>query len=172
MVSRVRHQVRIADAVILNKTDLQQDDLDAIEKEVRTLNPFAAIHHASYCDVPVHDIITTTADTNIPVALRRKQEHEGEKSAGRPDVFTGALRTTRKISRDALQAFLDSVAPQTYRLKGYVVRDDDSVVAVQSVFGKTDIRKIDTYVGPTELVFIARELTPEMFEKAFRHQAG
>ena len=50
---RFKHQVMVADKVILNKTDLADEaTLSAIKKEVKQLNPFAEIMPAVFARIP------------------------------------------------------------------------------------------------------------------------
>lgn len=172
MISQARHQVRIADTVVCNKTDIISEGLEEIKKEVARLNPFARVVEATYCQIALQETVENISADIVPVALQRRDEHKSEKSAGRPDIFTGALRSTKKITRDGLNRFLESIAPQAYRVKGYVVHDDGKVSAVQSCFGHTDIRDVEGYVGPTELVFIGKEITPKQFEDRFAEALG
>jgi len=49
-----REQIAFADQIILNKTDLvSEDELRALERRLRTLNPLAPIHRAVNSDVPL-----------------------------------------------------------------------------------------------------------------------
>ncbi len=172
MISQARHQVRIADTVVCNKTDLVSEGLGEIKKEIVRLNPFARVVESTYCHIALQETVEDVSNDIVPVAIQRRDEHKNEKSAGRPDIFTGALRSTKKMSRNGLKRFLESIAPQAYRVKGYVVHDDGTVSAVQSCFGRTDLRDVEGYVGPTELVFIAKEITPKQFEERFTQLQG
>ena len=48
---RIKHQVRVADTIIVNKTDIQSDNLNQIKEKINELNPFAEIIATSYCEL-------------------------------------------------------------------------------------------------------------------------
>ena len=51
-------QIAFADVIVLNKTDLvSPEELDAVERTVRAINPSARIHRASRADVPLDAVL-------------------------------------------------------------------------------------------------------------------
>jgi len=152
---RLRHQIRIADSIVINKTDKASASIEAIQRRVRELNPFARIYTASYCDVDLTRAFEPLSSE--PVALHRAEEHSAIEPGGRPPVQSKMIRTTRSISKTALETFLASAASSLFRLKGYVNLDDETAVAVQCCFGETCLVEIDDYTGPSELVLIGPE---------------
>jgi G3E family GTPase len=53
-----REQVAFADQIVLNKTDLvSEQELQAVEAQIRRLNPLAPIHRAVRSDVPLEAIL-------------------------------------------------------------------------------------------------------------------
>ena len=165
--TRVSHQVRIADTVIINKVDLAEGQLDEVEAKVLELNPFAAVHHASHCEVPLGDLFAPL--TEEPVAVRRSSENAALESSGRPLVGSVAVRTTRPVDRASLERFVEAEAPGTYRLKGYVRLTDGTTVVIQSCFGKTDIAAVAGYTGPSEVVAMGPGVEPRSFTEAFEN---
>src|SRR5258706_11578944 len=56
--SEAAEQIAFADQIILNKTDLAgAEELAVVERRIRALNPFAVIHRAERCDVPLENIL-------------------------------------------------------------------------------------------------------------------
>jgi G3E family GTPase len=56
--SEAQEQIAFADVILLNKTDLvAAAELEKIEVTIRTLNPFAKIHHTNRCDVDLREIL-------------------------------------------------------------------------------------------------------------------
>ncbi|MBD3240932.1 MAG: hypothetical protein GF331_10135, partial [Chitinivibrionales bacterium] len=128
-VTRVAHQVRIADTIIVNKADLV-DNAEPVEAQVRGLNPFAAVRTVSHCDTDLAGLLDGTG--SVPVALQRAHEHTALESSGRPAVGSVAIRTTQPVERGGLERFIAQEAPGAYRLKGYVRLSDGHTVAIQS----------------------------------------
>jgi len=51
-ITRVVHQVRIADTVLINKTDLGNSNEPTLRDKIRELNPFADIRATQFCSIP------------------------------------------------------------------------------------------------------------------------
>jgi G3E family GTPase len=164
-VTRAAHQVRVADTVIINKTDLAPDQLPAIQERISSLNPFATVQTACYCETNLHDIFEPAAVR--PVALRRVEENREFESCGKPAVGSVAVRTTERIDAKTLERFVTQEASEAYRLKGYVNLTTGETVAIQSCFGNTEMCPVNNYVGPTELVALGPGIEPERFRRAF-----
>ena len=54
---RVKHQVMIADYVVINKTDLIKD-LQQIITKIKTLNPFGKKFITQYCNISIEEIFS------------------------------------------------------------------------------------------------------------------
>lgn len=170
-VSRVAHQVRVADVVVLNKVDLATaQQLGAAEGRVRELNPFATIERAAQCTIDTAGMCSEAAEA--PVAIRRADEHAAFESCGRPPVKSVAVRSTRVCTSRALEEFVARHATGTYRLKGYVHTNDRGVLAVQSCFGQTRITPVLGYNGASELVAMGPSLDPEGIRDAFERMGA
>ncbi len=162
-VAAVPHQVRVADIVVVNKSDLAEAGTTGkISHRIKELNPFAEIHTASYCDVPL-DLFSE----KTPTVIRKASEFSGSEPQSRPPVGTAVVKSTKKISVANLNAFLQEQAPKAWRLKGHVRIDDGSAVMLQSVFGKSEIAPLD-YAGPTEIIAIGPEVDAKEFSRRFR----
>lgn len=167
-VTRVAHQVRIADTVIMNKVDLV-DDTNEVEAHVRALNPYAVVCTSRHCDIDLAGVFAI--GQGEPVALRRAGEHASVEASGRPAIGSVALRTMHRVDRAALERFIAQESPGAYRLKGYVCLSDGHVVAVQSCFGKTEMSDASGYDGPTELVAMGPGIDPDSVRSAFARLA-
>ncbi|HPE78335.1 MAG TPA: GTP-binding protein, partial [Draconibacterium sp.] len=51
MKQRVSHQIRMADVVVINKTDLAVNNLENIRLEIKKANPFAEIRETAFCNI-------------------------------------------------------------------------------------------------------------------------
>ncbi|MHC5655858.1 CobW family GTP-binding protein [Stappia sp. ICDLI1TA098] len=51
-------QIAFADVIVLNKTDLvTADELKAVETRINTINPYAVLHRAERCNVPLDAVL-------------------------------------------------------------------------------------------------------------------
>jgi hypothetical protein len=82
---------------------------------------------------------------------------------------TYVIKTHQPIPEENLKAFLDEVSPNAMRIKGFVNTGDGKSVAVQSCFGKTTIKEITGYQGPTELIGMGYGIDHASFGRRFRH---
>ena len=164
---RVRHQVRLADTVIINKIDLGKDKLEDIRHWIRDLNPYAAVETASYCDISLKEnLFAGAAD---PVAFRVLETSATPGGSGRPDIGTYVIKTTSPISSGGLKKFLDEVSPGSLRIKGFVKLDTGGMMAVQSCYGDTKMEPLAGYQGPTELIGIGPGINSRTFADRFRY---
>ena len=154
-MTRIQHQVRVAGTVIVNKTDLLSDNLELIEARINELNPFAEIIATSYCGL---DLEQHFLQKKIPTAIIHQKEIESISPGERPDIMSKVIRTHRKYSIKQLDQIVKGIAPKTLRLKGFVNLNDGSVVAIQSCFGETEVRQIENYTGPTEIIIMGPDL--------------
>jgi G3E family GTPase len=57
-----KSQIAFADVIILNKTDLvSAEELQDVEARIRAINPFAKLHKAVKCDVPLEAVLSRNA---------------------------------------------------------------------------------------------------------------
>jgi G3E family GTPase len=156
-MTRITHQVRIADSVIINKTDLD-GDREAIQQRIHTLNPYAGVMTAAYCDIPFQQVLDNY--TSEPLAVRRRQEFSGIEPGGRPNIHSAVIRTNKKISEEQLNRFLEEYIPNTYRIKGYIRLSDGTVKAIQTAFDTCNIENISNYSGNTEIIAMGENIEP------------
>jgi G3E family GTPase len=102
-------QIAFADQIVLNKTDLVgAADLAAVEARIRKINPFAVIHKAERCDVPLENVLGQGA-FDLARILEREPEflngepHEHEHDS---DIASVSLTATKPLDGDRLTAWL------------------------------------------------------------------
>jgi len=168
MPERYRHQLMIADTIILNKTDRCKEGVEKFENEIRQLNPFANVIKTEYCKALLPDILKQTQNNHKPA-----KRFFGSKSAGRPDINTCVLRTHDKISETNLHDFIAELIPDSLRVKGFVNLSDGRTTAVQTVFEHIEYEKIESYDGPTEIIIFSKTLTlKDVYGKFIKKTAG
>lgn len=167
MLTRTRHQVMIADVVLLNKTDLAPEEADPVRHAVETLNPFAEVVETNYCGVDLDRYILGASPEH-----RAAMQYGMKESGGRPDVKACVLRINNPISPEGIRLFVEGLQETCPRIKGYVNGSDGNVYMIQSVFNSFETRPVEGYVGPSEVIAFGRDLTPKILREQFLNHAG
>ncbi|MGQ1910587.1 GTP-binding protein [Marinifilum sp. RC60d5] len=161
---RFKHQIMIADKIILNKIDLINDETnEAIHKELKLLNPYAEIILTTYGRVNWEALAV-----NDTIKSKAAQEYKGQESEGRPDMKACVLRTHDKISDEQLRNFIEELHWQCPRIKGHVNLNDGRVISVHSVFDSMEFVILENYVGPSELIAFGDNLMVTDLRKKFK----
>jgi G3E family GTPase len=158
-VGRNAHQIRVADTVILNKCDLVNGSSDEAEKRIKSLNPFARIIKTSWCGIDFEQDITFRP----PVSLMIDSSNE---LAGRPNVESQVIKTTKRILSADLRVLLDKWSKSAYRIKGYV-QTGDGAVAVQTSFEQVDLMPAPDYNDPTEIIYLGPKMNAVSVQQEF-----
>jgi G3E family GTPase len=159
---RLKRQIMIADTILLNKLDTGWEFLEDVSKRVRKLNPFAELLETSFCRSDSFPGLEQASGS--PVALRMDFHPE---PLGKADITTVVLRTTRSFPVKRLDQFISEIQRHCIRIKGFITLENAKMVSVQSEFGKTRIKEIDYYAGPTELIGIGYDISAEKFGRLF-----
>jgi G3E family GTPase len=158
MKQRVVHQLRMADFVVINKTDLLETNIETLRVEIKKSNPFAKILESTFCNF----------DFELGEPAINKFYFGEIKSLPRPAVNSMVIKTTRKISEKALSDFLHQWAPKAYRIKGFVNVKEGATIAVQCTFDNVEKHLMDGSFHPTEIVALSDQFTLNEWNKAFR----
>lgn len=161
---RFKHQIMVADKLIINKTDLLDDSIDNIQDELKKLNPYAEQITTTYGQVDWNEL--TVNEFSKGSAAER---YRGQESEGRPDMKACVLRTHDKISETQLSAFIDALIKQCPRVKGYLNLDDGRVMSVHTVFDTKELLMLDNYVGPSELIAFGYGMNISILRKLFKN---
>jgi G3E family GTPase len=157
MKQRVFHQLRMADVVIINKTDLK-NGTEKIRAEIKKFNPFAEIRESTFCDIDF-----TLGNSTI------NKFYFGElKAMPRPNVNSMVIKSGRKLSRISLELFLNEWAQKAYRIKGFVNLKEGKTAVVQCTLTTTEIIEIENDFHPTELIAISDQFTLREWNHAFK----
>lgn len=152
-ITGVRHQIQVADSVLINKVDLV-GDVERIERLVGEINPLAKIHSASYAKFNISEIF---ALANRAEASGKAKQGELTK-CGEGGFVSKSYKSTTPISREKLDRFLESLNDDVLRLKGYVTLDSGECMVVQYVPGQIEIAESINKMRQTELVTIGYQL--------------
>ena len=162
---RIQHQVRIADTVLVNKTDRSGTGMEEIQEWIRTLNPFAAIKETRWCDTSLE--LAESPFSMAPVASRQEEVFARLEQSGRPEVGSYVIKMTQRITTENLECFLDELSPGSWRIKGFVLLNEGGAMAVQSCFGETKTELLSVYDAPTELIGIGPGISKASFGDRF-----
>lgn len=166
VLPRYRHQIMVADYVLINKTDLFAGDLSEISREIRELNPYAELSETQYCQIPAGIFYSESSNSGIAA-----QKFVGRISEGRPSMNVGVIRTHDKISRENLMIMIRKIQNDCPRIKGYVNLLEGKIAAVQSIYDDLKIEIVDSYLGPTELIFFSEEISLKDLRVLFKKYA-
>ncbi len=70
MLPRFRHQIMIADTVIVNKSEIFKGSKSFLSDEIRNLNPFAGIIETAYCKTDLKGLIFPEEDISVSTEYR------------------------------------------------------------------------------------------------------
>lgn len=158
---RFKHQIMIADKVVINKMDLWSGKVDVVNQKIHKLNPFAELIHTTYAELDWKGELENSKTNG------RASKAASAQSAGRPDWSCTVLRTHKQITKQKLLAFITLMQLQCYRIKGFVNLAENETVSIQSVFDRFDIKTIANYFGRTEMVVFSETLSSKHVRKTF-----
>lgn len=164
---RFRHQIRVADMLVLNKTDLVEGtNHDEIIVSLKEKNPYAKIVTTSHCKIPLANILDK--QFNETIAFQEIKKNEKIESCGKPDVEFSVIRSTKMITKEQLIKFLTEIPKSTYRAKGFIKLRNNKVIALQYSFGKYELKEIENYSGPSEIIALGPEIDNVKLNKQFK----
>lgn len=157
--TRVNHQIRIADTIVVNKSDLAEDKIDAVIKRIKYLNPFATIIATSFARIDFNG--------RKPVM---KFFPSGEKAEnGRPDIESLVFKSNRPISPEKLDEFLKLIHTECIRSKGYINLTSGVKVFLQGSFDEFSLQEVNPFAAPTEFIIIGSFSEEQAYQKLFEN---
>jgi len=155
--TRVNHQIRIADTILINKIDLLENKDDELVQLIKKLNSFADIQSTSFARV--------SFESKRPMM---KFLPPGEKAEnGRPDLQSQVIKSTRLITPGKLDEFLQIIQEGTIRIKGYINLTSGAKVFLQGSFGEYTLQELEKFAAPTEFVVIGNFPEEQSHQKLF-----
>lgn len=155
--TRVNHQVRIADTVVVNKIDLAENNTETLIQTVKKLNPFAEIQFTSFARV----VFKSGKPTMKFIPPGEKAEN------ARPDLESQVIKSNQMISPEKLDEFLKLIQEECIRCKGYINLTTGKKVFVQGSFERFTLQNVTHFPSPTEFVIIGTFWTETSFQKLF-----
>ncbi len=142
-----RHQVQVADMVLISKVDLTDNEtVRQVAREIREINPLAEVS------------IGISADNILAAPLSNliSQGVNGELTrCGEGGYQSKIFKTTKAVTRANLDKFLDSLDDDILRLKGFVIDPHGESYMIQYQPGQCEVIPIKgAIIGNTELISI------------------
>ena len=148
LIPALERQVFYANAVIVNKSDLQEPDvLKEIEAKITAINSAAEIFRTSFCEVPVRALVETMGG-----AKQIADKETGNTWESR--LKTSVLRTTATLNMQQLRLFLDEIKSSAHRIKGFVQTDQGNF-EISCVNNFAVMNSWNESVSETEIVIIS-----------------
>ena len=121
-----KNQIAFADVIILNKIDLvSPDELTAVEDRIRAINPYARIHRAQNCQVPIAEVLNRNAfDLDRIIELAPDFLEEGHHHHHDEDMQSVSVRHPGAVDPDRFMPWISDLTqregPNILRCKGIV----------------------------------------------------
>lgn len=140
-------QVEYSGGILINKADLADSQkIEAVSRALSLQNPDAGQFVTSYCRMDMRTLV----DGLEPVEKEDRDTTNTVES--RPKTFI--IKSAAPVDLEALEGFLETLAPQAYRIKGFA-HTKDGVKEVSAVRERIRVSPWDAEVPAMELVVIS-----------------
>lgn len=157
-VQRAKHQVRVADTLILNKIDLVDDNqIEKVLQKVRAINPFASIEKQTFCNVKNAELNQVTSIPTITSEDKRPEE-----------IKTAVYRTTDMISIENLNSFLKELSNISIRAKGFVRVGNNEFKLFHLTYSNFEIISLENYTGSCEIIAFGAHMSLKVLRALFQ----
>jgi G3E family GTPase len=167
-------QIALADALIVNKTDLAKpEELDGLERWLATMNPGAKRLRAEYADVPLDEILDIEA---FDMSRAAEASGDAEAGVGHDDAIGSVgLAAERELDRERFTDWMAEVltarGPRLLRVKGILAFSGDGkrwiFEAVQMLNDLREGRAWGAGKRESKIVFIGKDLDREELRRGF-----
>jgi G3E family GTPase len=138
------NQIRCADTILLNKIDLvPSESVSDIRASLQEMNPKATIFATQHCAIDPHLLLAVDSDhmKEADHAYRVNAHHDHDHpDEGGFQAFS--FEEERPFDREKLEAFLQSLPPNLFRLKGWA-RFPDFYAVINFTAGRYGIAPWD-----------------------------
>jgi len=164
-IQRVKHQVQLADLILLNKTDIRTPD-SSLKDQIRAWNPHAIQVTSIKGLFDNIDEYLDRLELN-ETSLYKSSDREEKYSMPRPDIGSCVIRTQKIYTEQSVRIFYNNYSDSIYRMKGFFKGPDGSSYLVQGVFEKLDIEPFENWKGPTEIIIMGPGIQPGPVSRDF-----
>jgi G3E family GTPase len=121
-----KNQIAFADVIVLNKIDLvSAEELAGVEERIRAINPYARVHRAQNCQVPITEVLGRNAfDLDRIIELEPDFLEEGHHHHHDEDMQSVSVRHPGPVDPDRFMPWISDLTqregPKILRCKGIV----------------------------------------------------
>jgi len=138
------NQIRCADTILLNKIDLiSSESVSDIQASLQEMNPKANIVATQHCSVDPQQILTVDSEhmkgSDHENRVNANHDHDHPEEGG---FQAFSFEENHPLDREKLEAFLQSLPPNLFRLKGWG-RFPDSCAVINFTAGRYSITPWD-----------------------------
>jgi G3E family GTPase len=173
-----KNQIAFADVIILNKSDLvSAQDMDTVEARIRAINPYAKLHRATRCDVPLDAVLGRGAfDLERIIEIEPDFLEHGHHHHHDDDVQSLAIEHPGEVDAEKFMTWVNDLVqregPSILRSKGILAfKDEPRRFVFQGVHMILD-GDVQREWKPGEerksrIVFIGRDLDRDAIRRGF-----
>lgn len=161
-IQRVKHQIQIADLILLNKSEVNPPD-EALTGRLMEWNPYA--NYKNSINGLFIDLPQSLAESLEP--SRRQNAISDHPSLPVPDIGSCVIRSQKTFSEQAIRDFHRENQDHIFRMKGYLRSTEGKILLVQSVFDELKITQFRDWDGPTELILMGPGIKAGEISKEF-----
>ncbi len=166
MMPRFKHQVMVADKLIVNKTGENKASSETVVDQLKKWNPFAEYELSNYCNINLKDLFEEN-----PSKGKSRRFLPIIKAGNKPEMGVSVLRMHELIPEKELDAFIQEILRSTYRIKGFVNTFEGHTIAIQTVFEEVRLTKIEKYEGRSELIIFSNHYSPRELHQLYKAKA-
>ena len=158
-VQRAKHQIRVADKIILNKIDLvDESKINKVILSIKEINPFAHIEKHEFCKIDSTQLIQVTTSPKGAMEDTRPE-----------DIKTAVYRTTDIIPLESLETFLNELGKISIRAKGFVRVAVNEYRLFHLTFGTYEIIPLKDFTGNCEIIAFGAQMNLRLLRATFRN---
>lgn len=163
-VRAVKEQIIYSDYIIINKIDeVEEEVIQKIVEKVNELNEEAEVYKTNYCmisnEILLNDLFSHKQFEELSTA--------GDGDSKQPESIF--IKISKQIKENELRDFLGDIINGSYRIKGFVPRNDKKVTHVDCVGNSISISGVKNNLQETGLV-IFTESKRKIIDRVKKYQ--
>ena len=153
MLKSVSNQIKIADVVLINKSDkISREESLSISSQIKEINPFCNIFNTEFAKLPDSEIESINNNQGNALIINTLNPNKCIPLTSPPEIRVETLSTTKRINKEDLELLANQLK-SVLRAKGFVRSSDGSNWTVQAVAGEITFREYSSQLLRSEIVF-------------------